>query len=169
MLGMSKSSIKVIGHLSFVFVLILLVGAFVVAGKKTGAMEKFDEKKTRYSVLFFYQEGCGHCHELLNPSGPLAMLANTTYAFLNGDGKNCKVDVDFSKAVSTGDKGAGPIDVNLPENKALAAKHAVSHTPFVVLVDSTGKQISEFSGPQTCQGMAKWLNTNIPCIPQTVC
>ena len=168
-MGMSDKALKVVGHLTFVFVLIMLVGTVVITTKKS--KEMFDDQKSKFSVMFFYQEGCGHCHDLLNPNGPLAMLASRTATFLSneGDGKNCNVDVDFSKAVPSSEKGVGPIDVNLPENKDSVAMYRVSHTPFVVLVDSDGKKLSEFSGPKTCEGLAKWINTNIPCIPQTLC
>jgi thioredoxin-related protein len=148
-----------VGHIASIIVLVLLIASFLILNSKT--REAFDEQRKKYSVMFFYQEGCGHCHELLSPTGPLAVVAKKMKAFLGkeGDGKNCVVAIDFPEA----------IDVALPKNKELGAKYAVSYTPFVVLVDADGAKISELTGPKTCEGIAKWINTNITCIPQTLC
>eukprot|EP00798_Chlamydomonas_sp_ICE-L_P019686 gene19686-26373_t len=160
---MSPSQMRTVGHLSFVFVLVLLIGTMLITNKKM--KESFDNSKTRYSVTFFYQEGCGHCHEFLNPSGPLAKFAKlvTSYLGKDGDGKNCNVAIDFSKAMHNA------IDIHEPKNKDIANKYNISYTPFVVLLDSDGNNISEFNGSRSCDGLAKWINTAIPCIPQSVC
>lgn len=167
---MTEGQIKMIGHLTFVFVVVLLIGTIVITTRKT--RESFTSADvTKYSVTLFYQEGCGHCYDMLAPTGPVGQVATAVTNFLSnrGDGKNCNIAVDFSNAVPSSDKAKGPVNVNDTKNQALVQMLGVTYTPFLVLTDATGRKISEFTGPKSCQGIATWLNTAIPCIPQTVC
>jgi thiol-disulfide isomerase/thioredoxin len=127
---MAKNSLRIEYAIFATFILVLVV----LLLNSSNVCEKFFSADKRYSLEYFYMNGCGHC-DSFNSSGVWEKLKS-----------NHPDKCSFKK-------------YELNQSKERVKKFDITGFPTILLVDKdTDKKISEFTNQRTYENLERFIN-----------